>query len=155
MRKIFLACVAVIAFLAASAFVTASIAGEKETAVIAHCAAETGPTAIPYVSCVSAGLTNNEIKTCITEPSKCFGPNNEIRKIFCAIGIGGCQKPPEPAQLIRIMPFHGGCEVIYNTGIYWSPDCQNLRDGGQTVNAGMYHKLIGRLFAPWSFSTIA
>jgi hypothetical protein len=33
------------------------------------------------------------------------------------------------------MPFRGGCEVIYNTGIYWSPDCKNLRGGGQTINA--------------------
>jgi hypothetical protein len=125
-------------FLIAVAFLLtpcASFAGEQEEAVAARCAVSTGPTAVPYVACVAAGLTGNEIQKCITTPSQCYGQNNEIRKFFCAIGIGGCPEPPERAQLIRVMPFHGGCEAIYNTGIYWSPDCQNLRGGGKTINA--------------------
>jgi hypothetical protein len=132
MRNTLLAC---IAFVAASFFISDSFAGEKEDAVIAGCASATGPTAVGYLGCVAAGLTGNEITTCATNPSQCYGPNNELRKAFCALGVGGCPKPPEPAQLIRMFPYHGGCEVIYNTGIYFSPDCQNLRGGGNTVNA--------------------
>lgn len=98
--------IAIILFFAGSVFVTASLAGEKEEAVMATCAATTGPTAVGYVGCVAAGLTGNEVAKCISTPSQCYGKNNEVRKFFCAVGIGGCSQPDQPAQLLRVMPFH-------------------------------------------------
>jgi hypothetical protein len=120
--------------LGAVTFASNSLAGEKEEAVMAQCAVTTA-TPADYTACVGAGLTKNEITTCIKEPAKCYGPNNELRRAFCAIGIGGCPKPPEPTPLIRVVPFRNGCIGIYKSGMYWSPDCQNLRGGGNTVNA--------------------
>lgn len=116
-------------------FAPLSLAGEKEEAVLSGCAM-TASTAVGYAGCVGAGLTANEIITCLNEPNRCYGPNNELRKLFCSVGIGGCPQPPTPTQLVRVLPFRGGCIAIYQSGMYWSPDCQNLRgEGGKTQNA--------------------
>ena len=32
------------------------------------------------------------------------------------------------------MPYRGGCIAVYQSGMYFSPDCQNLRGGGKTEN---------------------
>lgn len=68
-------------------------AGEKEARVAAACAAKAGMAAsacvaapaacgAAYVACVSAGLTLEEIATCASNPSDCFGPNNDLVKAF-------------------------------------------------------------------------
>jgi hypothetical protein len=99
-------------------------AGEAEEKVMASCLVTNSATPAAYAACVAAGVTKNEVQKCITTPQQCYGPNNELRKLFCAVGIGNGCAGPQQAQLIRVFPFHGGCEVIYNTGIYFSPDCQ-------------------------------
>jgi hypothetical protein len=110
-----------------------SSAGEKEQAVAASCAASSAD-GYTYAACVAAGLTANEIKTCETTPTKCFGENNEFRKYLCAVGLG-CPKKDYVNDLKRIMPYRNGCIAIFRSGVYWSPDCENLRGGGNTVNA--------------------
>jgi hypothetical protein len=120
-------------------------AGEAEEKVMASCLVTNSATPAAYAACVAAGVTKNEVQKCITTPQQCYGPNNELRKLFCAVGIGSGCAGPQQAQLIRVFPFHGGCEVIYNTGIYFSPDCQNLRGGGNTINAWQAPQ------AHWSF----
>jgi hypothetical protein len=77
-------------------------AGEAEEKVIAGCVSSARAGAVGYVGCVAAGLTGNEVSKCIATPSQCYGPNNEVRKLFCSIGIGGCPKPPDPAELLSV-----------------------------------------------------
>jgi hypothetical protein len=55
------------ALLGGITFASNSLAGEKEEAVMAGCAA-TASTAIGCAGCVGAGLTGNEINTCVNEP---------------------------------------------------------------------------------------
>lgn len=129
MRKIAVACLSIFGV---TLFLSNSFAGEKEEAVMAGCAV-TAATVVGYAGCVAAGWAGQAADTCVNEPSKCYGGDG--KKLLCSVGIGGCPKPAEPAQLIRVVPFRGGCEAIYNTGIYWSADCQNLRGGGRTINA--------------------
>jgi hypothetical protein len=107
-------------------------AGAKEDAVLAL----TASTYAGYAACVGAGLTGNEIGVCLSTHSQCFGTNNELRKMFCAVGVG-CPPPPSrtPQQLVRVVPYGGGCIAIWTGNIYWSPDCQNIGGGGNTVNA--------------------
>jgi hypothetical protein len=82
---------AIAAMLAIGSFASTSFAGEKEEEVFAKCALN--PTSYwGYVFCVGAGVTGNEVQTCISQPEKCYGPNNELRKLFCSIGIGGMPK---------------------------------------------------------------
>jgi hypothetical protein len=125
---------ACVVLLLAALFSFDAFAGEKEEAVVGKCTVASS-TAVGFVGCVAAGWTGNEIETCLKTPNKCYGPNNELRKFFCAVGIGGCPQPPTPTELVRVLPFRGGCISIFQSGMYWSPDCQNLRGGGRTVNA--------------------
>jgi hypothetical protein len=39
-----------------------------------------------------------------------------------------------PTDLIRTVAFRGGCVTSFTHGIYFSPDCKNLRGSGNTVN---------------------
>jgi hypothetical protein len=129
---------AAISLLSMGTVISDAFAGEKEDVVLSDCS----PTAVAgayagYAFCVGAGLTGKEINTCINNPSQCFGPSNELRKMFCAAGLfGGCPKPPTPAQLIRVLPYRGGCLAIFDNGMYLSPDCQHLRgEAPPTQNA--------------------
>jgi hypothetical protein len=130
MRCALLACVV---FLGVWGCAADTRAGEKEEAVMAGCSA-TASTGVGYAGCVAAGWAGQAINTCLTQPQKCW--RGDGKKLLCSIGIGGgCKSAVDPAELIRVFPFNGGCEAIYNTGIYFSPDCQNLRGGGNTINA--------------------
>jgi hypothetical protein len=119
-------------FFVACGFASTSLAGEKEEAVMAACSA-TASTGVGYAGCVAAGWAGQAVDTCLQTPDKCWGGDG--KKLLCAVGIGGGCHPTQPAELIRVFPFNGGCEAIYNTGIYFSPDCQNLKGGGNTINA--------------------
>jgi hypothetical protein len=81
-------------------FAVDALAGAKEDAVLSGCAL-TASTYAGYAACVAAGLTGNEIGVCLSTPDQCFGPNNELRKMFCAVGVG-CPPPPSrtPQQLV-------------------------------------------------------
>jgi hypothetical protein len=112
--------------------VSGASAGDKEDAVIASCA----PYAANYYAygaCVAKGLAWNEANTCISTPSNCFGENNEIRKAFCAVGVG-CPSAPYINELKWVLQYNSGCIAVFKSGTYFSPDCQNLRGRGQTAN---------------------
>lgn len=123
-------------FLSAIAMNSAQ-AGSREEAVIAECTAA-GATGAGYAYCVAAGLTQNEVQTCMTTPSECFGPNNTLRQLFCGIGVG-CPSKPYVNNLQRVFPYQDGCIAVFRSGTYFSPDCENLSGGGKTENVWPGH----------------
>ena len=111
-----------------------AMAGDKEDAIASSCLTSPGG-ALAYFRYVGGRLFGQEIETCISQPSECYGPNNEFKRSFCAIGVGGCKQPERWDQLIQVVPFKGGCIAIYWGGMYRITDTENLKGGGNTVNA--------------------
>lgn len=118
--------------LAAAIVAPVAHAGSEEERVIASCAPKAG-NGYAYAACVAAGLSANEMQTCINTPQRCFGPGNEFRKYLCAVGIG-CAQEEYVNELERLIPYNGGCIAVFKSGIYFSPDCTNLRGQGRTEN---------------------
>lgn len=110
-----------------------AFAGEKERTVIAACAA-TAKDGISLAACIAGGLTGNEIVVCLKTPNKCFGENNEFRKVLCMVKVG-CKSQPYVNDLKRVIFYRDGCIALFKSGAYLSPDCLNLAGGGKTVNA--------------------
>lgn len=104
-------------------------AADKERRKAVECAAKTGGEFTSFASCMAISLTAAEIPKLGTD--KFFGCGNELRKIFNPCRSSG---PPKPAFMI---PYKRGFVLIYGDGNshdgYYSPDGQNLRGGGNTI----------------------
>jgi len=105
-----------------------AIAGEREQEIMTTCAAASGGNPKAMAVCGAAALTKQEIDNFFH--GEAFGPNNEFVKILRNLFPG---KKEFVNSLVTVVPYNGGVIYGFKSGVYFSPDGENARGGGNTV----------------------